>query len=87
MDVDASTFRFRCTHFDWATRSCDSYASRPFMCRDYPRALLDQPWPELMEGCGHRVAMRQGRGLADAIDHTSLSPEARAELKRRLRLE
>src|SRR5215813_14607857 len=38
-DRGSRTFVFRCTHFDAATRSCDSYASRPGMCRDYPRAL------------------------------------------------
>ncbi len=41
-------FVFHCTHFDWATRSCDSYDSRPGMCRDYPRALLFQPLPEML---------------------------------------
>jgi hypothetical protein len=40
------TFVFRCTHFDGATRTCDSYDSRPGLCRDYPRALLYQPEPE-----------------------------------------
>jgi uncharacterized protein len=42
-------FVFRCTHFDPATRTCDSYESRPGMCRDYPRALLYQPDPQLLE--------------------------------------
>ncbi len=37
-DRASRTFVFRCTHFDWETRSCDSYVSRPGMCRDYPRA-------------------------------------------------
>jgi Fe-S-cluster containining protein len=34
------TFVFTCTHFDEATRLCDSYGSRPGLCRDYPRATL-----------------------------------------------
>jgi hypothetical protein len=41
------TFVFACAHFDWDARRCDSYESRPGMCRDYPRALLDQSAPVL----------------------------------------
>src|SRR4030042_1602127 len=41
-DARARVFVFRCSHFDPATRSCDSYDSRPGMCRDYPRNLM---WP------------------------------------------
>ena len=33
-DVRQRAFVFRCTHFDWTTRACDSYDSRPAMCRD-----------------------------------------------------
>lgn len=51
-------FVFRCTHFDPASRRCDSYATRPGMCRDYPRGLLDQPRPELFPGCGYRPVAR-----------------------------
>ncbi len=77
---------FRCTHFDWETRRCDSYASRPFMCRDYPRVLLDQAWPELFEGCGHGLRDTHGSGLAAALEDTDLPPEELAELKRKLRI-
>lgn len=86
-DPDSRSFLFRCSHFDWSTRRCDSYASRPFMCRDYPRGLLAQPWPELFDGCGHTVRLKKGDGLAAALDATDLDPAARAELKRRLRVE
>src|SRR5512134_990072 len=34
-DAEDQAFVFRCTHFGRATRSCDSYDSRPGMCRDY----------------------------------------------------
>lgn len=84
---ETHTFVFRCSHFDWDTRRCDSYDSRPFMCRDYPRALLDGAWPELFEGCGHGLRDREGTGLAGAIDTTDLSPEERAKLKERLRID
>lgn len=80
-------FVFRCTHFDPATRRCDSYASRPGMCRDYPRALLDQPRPELLPGCGYRpVAPNRGR-LLTVLDQHPLSDEQRRRLKRDLHLE
>jgi len=83
---ETRTFVFRCSHFDWETRRCDSYASRPFMCRDYPRALLDGAWPELFEGCGYALRDREGAGMAEALDRADLSPQKREELKRRLRL-
>ena len=34
-DARARLFVFRCTHYDRETRSCDSYGSRPGVCRDY----------------------------------------------------
>ena len=60
-DEESWTFVFRCTHFDPATRSCDSYGSRPGLCRDYPRLLLWQPNPELLPGCGCRARPRTPR--------------------------
>jgi Fe-S-cluster containining protein len=81
------TFVFRCTHFDEQTRSCDSYDTRPGMCRDYPRALLDQAAPELLPGCGYRpVSARAGRLLA-VLEAQPLTEEQRARLRRDLHLE
>lgn len=77
-------FVFRCTHFDPATRRCDSYDSRPAMCRDYPRALLHQPWPELFEGCGYRPIHPDGGSLDQALDRAELSEAQREALRRRL---
>jgi hypothetical protein len=81
------TFVFRCTHFDRETRSCDSYASRPGMCRDYPRLLLWQPNPELLPGCGHRAIAANAAGLREALAPLDLSPKQREMLRRGLRLE
>ena len=78
---------FRCTHYDPVSKLCDSYASRPGMCRDYPRVLLGQPWPDLFDTCGYRVRARNPEGLRTSIEATSLSPEAKAELCRKLRLD
>jgi hypothetical protein len=80
-------FVFRCTHFDWTTRSCDSYESRPGMCRDYPRALLFQPSPEMLPGCGYRALPPNARGLRVALDAHGLAPEQLERLKKDLHLE
>jgi Fe-S-cluster containining protein len=86
-DIPARVFVFTCTHFDRATRRCDSYASRPGMCRDYPRALLHQPRPELLPGCGYRPIARDAKRLLRVIDDQPMTDEQRAELKNRLFLE
>jgi hypothetical protein len=86
-DADGRSFVFRCTHFDRATRSCDSYSSRPGMCRDYPRLLLWQANPELLPGCGYRASPPNARSLQAALDRAGLAPEQREKLRRGLRLD
>lgn len=81
------TFVFKCSHFDPVTRRCDSYDTRPGICRDYPRFLLSEAWPEFFPGCGYRAIARNGKGLASALEKTALSDEEKAELRRKLRLE
>ena len=81
------TFVFRCTHFDAATRSCDSYASRPGMCRDYPRALLFQPRPEMLPGCGYRPLARNAARVLRVLQEQPLTDEQRARLSRELHLQ
>jgi uncharacterized protein len=76
-------FVFECTHFDPVSRDCDSYDSRPGMCRDYPRALLDQASPELFPECGYRVTPENAERLSALIDTRVAGARAR-ELKRRL---
>lgn len=80
-------FTFRCTHFDRTTRTCDSYDSRPGICRDYPRALLDQPWPEFFPECGYRPRAPSGFSLLEALEETDLSDEQREALTRKLMLD
>lgn len=81
------TFVFRCTHFDAATRSCDSYESRPAICRDYPRHLLWQPRPELLPRCGYRAVVPNAAGLRAALDRLALTAEQREKLRRGLELD
>jgi hypothetical protein len=85
-DRTERTFIFRCTHFDVATRSCDSYHSRPGICRDYPRALLAQPDPQMLPGCGYRPVVADS-GLRRHLATIPLSPEKRAKLFKELHLE
>jgi uncharacterized protein len=80
-------FVFRCTHFDWSTRSCDSYASRPGMCRDYPRALLFQVSPEMLPGCGYRALPPNAEGLRVALEAQGLDQGQLERLKKDLHLE
>ena len=80
-------FLFECTHFDRASRSCDSYGSRPGMCRDYPRALLAQPAPELLAGCGYRPVLRSAGRMLRVLESQPLTADQRARLVRELRLE
>lgn len=86
-DFRQRLFVFRCTHFDAATRRCDSYDSRPGMCRDYPRLLLEQPHPEFMPGCGHRPVARDAKRRLRLLDAQPMTPEQRARLKKELFLE
>ncbi len=80
-------FVFRCTHFDEATRSCDSYSSRPGMCRDYPRALLGQALPQFLPGCGYRAVTVGGERLRKALEEQKLPPEQLERLKKGLHLD
>jgi uncharacterized protein len=70
-----------------ADRLCDSYETRPGLCRDYPRALLDQPVPEFLPGCGYRATAPGARRLLTVLDQQPLTAEQRDRLKRGLHLE
>ncbi len=80
-------FVFRCTHFDWKNRSCDSYASRPGMCRDYPRVLLYQASPQFFSGCGYRPLAPNAAALRQALERQNLPVEQREKLVKGLFLE
>ena len=86
-DADARVFVFRCSHFDRATRSCDSYGSRPGLCRDYPRNLLWQPSPELLPACGYRAMPPNAAGLRAALEKADLTAAQREALLKGLRLD
>ena len=80
-------FVFRCTHFNPASRRCDSYATRPGMCRDYPRGLLAQPRPEFFAGCGYRPVARDRERWLAALQAQGLGEGPLDKLKKGLFLE
>ena len=86
-DRAGRVFIFKCTHFEWATRSCDSYESRPGMCRDYPRILLHQANPDFLTGCGYRPVAPNAERLVRSLQRASVTPEQMARLKKDLHLE
>jgi len=78
---------FRCSHFDPVSRRCDSYDTRPGMCRDYPRRLLYQLAPDFFTRCGYHARAANAAALLVELERQQLPPEKLAELKRRLYLE
>jgi Fe-S-cluster containining protein len=86
-DADARAIVFSCAHFDPATRRCDSYESRPGICRDYPRMLLHQPEPAFFDGCGYRARAGNADGLLAALERVGLDDQQLVQIRRRLHLE
>jgi len=80
------TFVFRCTHYDPETRRCDSYNSRPGMCRDYPQLLLEAANPVFPETCGFRPVLHNAERLRDALANLDLTPEQREKLDEGLKI-
>ena len=78
-------FIFKCTHFNPLLKRCDSYDSRPGMCRDYPRNLLDCTYPDpFLKDCGfYPVDVHRAR-LKSSLQNLEISKEKREELETRL---
>jgi Fe-S-cluster containining protein len=86
-DKTLGAFVFRCGHFDPKTRLCDSYETRPGMCRDYPRRLMYQPDPEMLDGCGYRPVAFGASKMLSALRKQNLTEEQMAKLKKGLFLD
>lgn len=87
VDRRSRVFTFRCTHFDAATRSCDSYDSRPGLCRDYPRLQLWSAAPAFLPGCGYRAIASNAPALIRELAVRRLDPAREARLRRDLGLD
>lgn len=83
-ELGARVAVFRCTHFDVQTKRCDSYASRPLMCRDYPTQHTYDAVPQLFDECSLRLVDKRAAVLLRALEAQGLPPERLDELKRKL---
>jgi Fe-S-cluster containining protein len=86
-DMALEAFVFRCEHFDRKTRLCDSYETRPGMCRDYPRRLMYRPDPEMLEGCGYRPIAFGASRMMSALKKHNLTEEQMEKLRKGLFLD
>lgn len=80
-------FLFRCTHLDEKTKLCDSYETRPGMCRDYPRAVLWEGRPTFLPGCGYRAIHHNSDKFTKALEKEGLEGEELENLRKKLNLE
>ncbi|MCC5877014.1 MAG: YkgJ family cysteine cluster protein [Candidatus Sumerlaeia bacterium] len=85
-DIRHRVFIFKCHHFDWETRRCDSYDTRPGMCRDYPRNQLWQPNPTFLEGCGYKAIHPNASKFLESLKEEGLEGEALEKVKEKLNL-
>ena len=85
-DSKSHTFIFTCTHFDPETKRCDSYESRPGLCRDYPRNLLDAANPDLFPECGFRAVHKNAERFRESLSKRDLTPEQLKEIEDKLHL-
>lgn len=85
-DAELRTFSFRCTHYDRETQTCDSYETRPGMCRDYPKNLTYDPNPDLFDECSYKVVYKGADAMKEALAKTELTPEQQEEIARKLHL-
>lgn len=80
------TFSFRCTHWDSETKLCDSYESRPGLCRDYPRNLTYTVDPQFFEQCSYYAVHKNAARLRKSLENQKLPPEKLAEIYEKLHL-
>jgi Fe-S-cluster containining protein len=79
-------FTFTCTHYDRVTKRCDSYDSRPLMCRDYPVNLTFDALPQLFDECSHGVVDRKADALRQALVDAGVTGRKLEEIEEKLYL-
>ena len=85
-DRNNKTFIFRCSHWDPKSQKCDSYDSRPGMCRDYPRNLIYSTNPVFLKECSYYAVDKNAKTITEALEELDLPPEKLNLLKRKLHL-
>jgi len=83
-DKKSHSLIFRCEHWDPETKQCDSYGSRPGMCRDYPRPLLYHPTPGFLEGCGYYAQHKNASNIRARLEGMNLPEGQRKYLEDKL---
>jgi len=85
-DARFKLLTFRCTHYDASTKQCDSYGSRPLMCRDYPVNLTFNAAPSFFEECSHGVVLKHADRFRAALAQVDLPADQREALEKKLNL-
>lgn len=83
-DARFRVFVFHCTHFDVTTKQCDSYGSRPLMCRDYPENLTFEAVPSLFPECSYVVQDKNADSLRAALIEAGVTGEKLREAEEKL---
>lgn len=83
-DKEKGVLYFTCSHFDTFTRKCDSYDSRPGMCRDYPRNLLYTSIPDFFVECGYKPKDKNADRFNIALDKAKISEEKKEKIRKKL---
>ncbi len=83
-DARTRTFFFTCTHYDAVTKRCDSYESRPLMCRDYPVNLIYEGVPPLFDECSYVVQARNAKALKAELVKAGVTGDKLAEMEKKL---
>jgi Fe-S-cluster containining protein len=78
---------FLCTHWDATSKRCDSYESRPGICRDYPRNLLYSSIPDFFAECGYRPIDKNAEKFNLALEKVLIDEEKKKKIKEKLFLE
>jgi hypothetical protein len=73
---------FSCTHLDPVTRQCDSYSSRPGLCRDYPVNLLEDVRPTFFPKCGYFALSPNAEAIRADLAELDLAPQRREYVER-----
>ena len=86
-EEESRLYVFNCTHFDAKTRLCDSYSSRPGICRDYPKVLTYQVCPIFFESCTMKAYDPKAEELLNKLNSENLTDEQLKLIKKELYLE
>jgi len=83
-DARFKVFVFKCTHYDPVSKRCDSYESRPLMCRDYPANQTFEAVPALFPECSYVVQDKKAAQLKAALKAAGVEGEKLAEIEKKL---